>query len=192
MALINKEGFGRQAVSKLFSSIEKSRDISLEKFVNAIGIPLVGKKVAKDISGSVGGSIGAFLDIAEGGGWKRLGLGDAVSKSLSVYFKHNLDSVKELVKEFHFKESFPMNKPNGGSLQGYVFCVTGKLAKFKNREELVKAIEDNGGQVATGVTKKVDYLINNDVESTSGKNKKAKELGVKIIDEDRLLELIGA
>lgn len=192
MALINKEGFGRQAVSKLFSSIEKSRDISLEKFINAIGIPLVGKKVAKDISGSVGGSIGAFLDIAESGGWKRLGLGDAVSKSLSGYFKHHLNSVKELVEEFHFTESFPMNKPTGGSLQDYVFCITGKLAKFKNREELVKAIEDNGGQVATGVTKKVDYLINNDVESTSGKNKKAKELGVKIINEDRLLELIGA
>lgn len=188
MALINKEGFGRQAVSKLLAAIEASRDITLEKFVAALGIPMVGKKVAKDISSGVDGSIDRFFETAKSGAWK--GLGNAVTKSLRRYFQYHLDTAIELAQEFRFAKPEPLNKPTGGSLQDYVFCITGKLAKFKNREELVKAIEDNGGQVATGVTKKVDYLINNDVESTSGKNKKAKELGVKIIDEESFLSLI--
>lgn len=76
-------------------------------------------------------------------------------------------------------------------LSGKTFVITGSVNHFKNRAELQAKIEELGGKATGSVTKKTSYLINNDVESTSGKNKKAKELGVPIISEDEFLEMIG-
>ena len=77
------------------------------------------------------------------------------------------------------------------TISGLTFVVTGDVEKFKNRRELSDFIESKGGKVTGSVTGKTDYLINNDLTSNSGKNKKAKELGIKIISENEFLELVG-
>ena len=74
------------------------------------------------------------------------------------------------------------------SMDGLVFVITGNLVHFKNRNELVKYIEERGGKVTGSVTSKTNYLINNDVNSSSGKNKKARELGIEILSEENLLK----
>ena len=79
----------------------------------------------------------------------------------------------------------------GNTISGLTFVVTGDVEKFKNRRELSDFIESKGGKVTGSVTGKTDYLINNDLTSNSGKNKKAKELGIKIISENEFLELVG-
>ena len=73
-----------------------------------------------------------------------------------------------------------------------VFCITGSLNHFANRDEAAKKIESAGGKVSSGVNAKTSYLVNNDINSTSGKNKKAKELGIKIITEEELIEMLNA
>ena len=86
----------------------------------------------------------------------------------------------------HYKDT--LVKPTGAT---YTFCVTGSVTQWSNRDELKKQLESLGHKVVGGVSSKTDYLINNDIESTTGKNKKAKELGKPIINEDQLKELLG-
>ena len=82
------------------------------------------------------------------------------------------------------------NNNNSKVLNNLTFCITGKLKEYKNRDELIKFIENNGGKVVSTVSKNVNYLINNDINSTSSKNKKAKEYGIPIISEVELKQMI--
>ena len=100
--------------------------------------------------------------------------------------------INNLVKHLIFEEEKnDINKSDTVSLAGRIFVVTGKVKRFKNRDEIKELIESLGGKVTGSVTKNTSYLINNDVNSTSGKNKKAKQLGIKIISEDDFLKLIN-
>ena len=80
------------------------------------------------------------------------------------------------------------DSPAKNALDGKTFCITGKLNHYSNRDELVKVIESMGGKVVSGVTKKTDYLINNDPISNSSKNRKAKELGIQILSEENFFK----
>ena len=114
------------------------------------------------------------------------------------YFKKadNLRTLEHLLTEVNIEKTSTKSENEGGSeensaISGLTFVVTGDVEKFKNRRELSDFIESKGGKVTGTVTGKTDYLINNDVTSNSGKNKKAKELGIKIISETEFLELVG-
>ena len=108
----------------------------------------------------------------------------------------NLRTLEHLLLEVHIENAEAnandeVNIEGNNAISGLTFVVTGDVEKFKNRRELSDFIESKGGKVTGSVTGKTDYLINNDLTSNSGKNKKAKELGIKIISENEFLELVG-
>ena len=112
-----------------------------------------------------------------------------MNNSMKVFIRDNYGWIAELIGEFNFRES-----DNNGNvkqvLEGETFVITGSLKAYKNREELVSVIERNGGKVSGSVSAKTSYLINNDVTSTSGKNKKAHDLGIPIINEGEFIQMI--
>ena len=126
------------------------------------------------------------------------GVGEVMAGVFADYFSkdENLRTLEHLLSEVQI-EKIEVNANDEGSsegnnaISGLTFVVTGDVEKFKNRRELSDFIESKGGKVTGSVTGKTDYLINNDLTSNSGKNKKAKELGIKIISENEFLELVG-
>ena len=185
------EGMGKKSVDRLLDNIEKSKNTTLAQFLSGLGIPLIGRSASKEIQKKFDGNFDNFIDAYEKGfDFNQLNdFGEKMSESLNEYLNKNLDSIKELAKYMTFgviKE----NKEKDNSLEGIVFVITGSLNNYENRDQLKEKIESLGGKVTGSVTKKTNYLINNDVNSNSGKNKKAKELGVKIISEEEFLELI--
>ena len=187
-------GFGAKSAKKLLGSIDKSRHTTLERFLISLSIPMVGKKASNMISEACDGNVEFFFETMDGKGSRFFnhlpGVGDSIINSLQKYWDLYGSEYKELRKEFVFEEKKKNVLPMGNSLAGKTFVVTGSVNHFANREELKKKIESLGGKVTSGVTKKVDYLINNDVNSTSSKNKKSKELGVPIISEEQFLEMV--
>jgi DNA ligase (NAD+) len=104
----------------------------------------------------------------------------------------NYDEADQIVNKYlHLKNTlFIEQKENTSNINGINFVITGKLKKYKNRDELINIIENSGGKVLSSVTKNTNYLINNDINSTSSKNIKAKSLGIPIITEEQLLALL--
>lgn len=184
------DGFGKKSVEKLLKSIEDSRKISFAKFLCALSIPLCGYTYSKAISEECNGMIGRFIQIMltnHAKYFKKIsGIGDSLVKSLDDYFEKHYQDMWELSQEFEFNVQHA--KKNGTSLSGMSFVITGSLTKFKNRDALKEKIESLGGKVAGSVSSKTTALINNDVESTSSKNKKAKSLNIPILSEDDFIE----
>lgn len=191
------DGFGSKSVSKLFQSIEKSRNTTLDRFLYALSIPLVGKTASKAIAEAEDYQFESFMRDMTRTGAKFFssipGIGDSITDSLDEYFDRECSNVWELGKEFTFekpkKVSLSIN--SGKDLTGQTFVVTGSLKHFENRDALKDKIESLGGKVSGSISKKITALINNDVNSTSSKNAKAKSLGVKIVSEDEFLEYIS-
>ena len=156
----------------------------------SLSIPMVGKTASKAISEECEGMIGQFIQIMltnHAKYFKKIsGIGDSLVKSLDDYFEKHYQDMWELSQEFEFNVQHA--KKNGTSLSGMSFVITGSLTKFKNRDALKEKIESLGGKVAGSVSAKTSALINNDVESTSSKNKKAKSLGVPILSEDDFIK----
>ena len=188
------EGFGKKSVGKLLSSIEESRNTSLERFLYSLSIPLLGKSASKMISEAVDYRFEEFMRemTIEGAEYFRNipGIGNVLIQSLDDYFNKNCAAIFKLSKEFTFEKPKSILRTSNSSLDGKTFVVTGSVEHYKNREELKNDIAAHGGKVSGSVSSKTDYLINNDLESNSNKNKKAKELGVKIISENQFLEMI--
>ena len=191
------EGFGKKSVEKLLNSIEKSRDTDLEHFLYSLSIPMVGKSASKMIAEAVDYDVQEFASIMYDKGARFFryltGVGDAIIDSLQTYWNKNESEFMALTFELHFeKKKNPINPIlNNTSLDGKTFVVTGSVEHYKNRDELKNDILAHGGKVSGSVNSKTDYLINNDLESNSSKNKKAKELGIKIITEDELIKMMG-
>lgn len=191
--MIKIDGFGQKSVEKLLKNIEESKNISLDKFINSLSIPLIGSSVSKDIAKFCNYDINVFIkEIDEN---KALnfadidGFGQSMLESINEWWNSNKEEFMELLNEFKFiKEDKDNNK--GIDLTGQIFVITGSLINYKNRDELVSVIESLGGKVSGSVSSKTTYLINNDVLSTSGKNKKAKELNIPIISENDFKTLI--
>lgn len=179
-------GFGEKSVSNVLGSIDACRNCDLESAIAGIGIPLVGRTVAKDLAKRFA-NYGAFKENIEGSfDFSTLGgYGYEMNKALKTFDYSELDYIVE--NYLIFKEE--KNEENEQSLEGLTFCVTGKVNIFKNRDELSAFIESKGGKVIGSVSKNTNYLINNDTESTSAKNKKAKELNIKIIGEQTFMDM---
>lgn len=183
-------GMGAKSVDKLLDSIEKSRAVTLYRFITALGIPNIGSSAAKAISKQFNGDHYDFVQaLANGYDFSQIDdFGEITNKSLHDWW----DSKDPMVELLPVEMNFIVENDVGSSsnLDGKSFCITGSLTHYPNRDALVKAIEDNGGKYVSGVNKKTDYLINNDTTSTSGKNKKAIELNIPIISEDDFLKML--
>jgi DNA ligase (NAD+) len=185
------DGFGKKSIDKLLESIEKSRNTTLDRFIYGLCIPLIGRTASKVIAKEFNNQAEEFYDI-----WchsydftKLDDFGDAMNNSMKAFIRDNYRWIAEFIGEFNFRES----DTNGNVkqvLEGKTFVITGSLKAYKNREELVSVIERNGGKVSGSVSAKTSYLINNDVASTSGKNKKAHDLEIPIISEGEFIQII--
>lgn len=189
-------GFGQKSVDKLLDAIEKSRHIKLENFLYSLSVPLLGKTASKAFSKKCNGNFKTFIDIVNNGckEFRSMdGIGDVIVSSLNNYWKINADKVIDLSNEFTFyAENHNIVKGSeSNNLTGKTFVITGSVSKFKNRNEVKKYIENHGGKVTDSVTSKTSYLVNNDIESNSSKNMKAKKLNIPIITENKLLEIGG-
>ena len=178
---------GEKSISNLLSAIEKAKDISLSAFIYSLGIAQIGKSTAKllakeykTIQSLIRADKESLIGID--------GIGEVVADGILNYFanKNNIDVIEKLISVVRIKE-VEVKEENNSGIFGKTFVITGKLNHFENRGELQVKIEDLGGKVTNSVTKKTDYLINNDVMSNSSKNKKAKDLNIPIIDEEDVL-----
>lgn len=187
-------GFGKKSVDKLLTSIEKSRKTSLERFLYSLSIPLLGKSASKMISEAVDHNFNTFIDemtVKSAEYFRHLpGVGDALINSLNTYWKSHYSEILQLANEFTFETPKLVLDEMPKTLQGKTFVVTGSVNHYKNRDELKADIVAHGGTVVGSVSSKTSYLINNDINSTSSKNQKAKSLGVPIISEDQFLSMI--
>ena len=184
------DGFGKRSTKKLLDSIEKSAYTTLDRFIYALCIPLIGRSASKTISNYFGGDFERFYKegCLQSFDWTQLeDFGEAMSDSMDNYITNNFHEMRNLADNLDFMIPEITSTNN---LSGMTFVITGSLNHFKNREEAKTAIESNGGKVSGSVSAKTSYLVNNDINSNSGKNKKAKELGVKIITEEELVKML--
>ena len=185
---INKAGFGVKSVDNILDAIEKSRDCSLEQFISALGIPLIGRRVAQEICKHISTydelrqKIDSHYDFTQ---WDTFGY-EKFHSLISFDFS-NADIIYKNYIKIQQKE----NNDNEQTLTGLTFVITGKVKKFKNRDEIKALIENAGGKVASSVTSKTDYLINNDISSNTSKNVTAQRLGKPIITEEEFINLFG-
>ena len=175
----NKPGFGDKSVANILEAIENSKNCSLEAFISACGIPLIGRTIAKELCNHFD-SWESFREyINSNKSFEEFyGFGYEMDKSLKDFDFTELDNIK---KNFLTIENNVKSKDE--KLKGKIFVITGKLFTYKNRDAIKADIEGKGGKVASAISSKTSFLINNDINSTSSKNKKAKDLGIPIITE---------
>jgi DNA ligase (NAD+) len=207
------EGFGEKSASNIMRSIDKSRNVEAHRLLYALNIPLCGLDVCKrllaahplanlvsmatatttpDVSPS-GSQLDLFAASPAGSTAEEVfahidGIGPEKSASFVRWFRdaHNLARYQRLLAKLEVTD--PDITPAGTLCEGLTFVITGDVHHYKNRNELKAYIESQGGKVASAVSGSTSFLINNDVTSTSGKNKKAQQLGIPIISEDEFIE----
>ena len=188
------DGFGKKSVNKLLDSIQESRNTELSRFIYALSIPLIGRTASKEIAKVCCDDITIFLGMIKSNQLYELvndidGFGDGMYKSLCNYVKLHMSGIEALSEEFMFeKREYNSIKAD---LSGKIFVITGSLNHYKNRDELVSVIESMGGKVSGSVSAKTSFLINNDTESSSSKNNKAKQLEIPIISEQDFINMIS-
>lgn len=186
---------GAKSVAKLLKSIENSRKTTLDKYLASLSIPLIGKSTARDISNYCHNSIDEFIFIMENTSLEFAaidGVGVAATTSLDDWWQENREMFYLLLEEL--KVELPEEKTeiiNGNILKDMNFVITGSVYHFKNRSELQAKIESLGGKVISSVNAKTNILINNDINSNSSKNLKAKSLSIPIWNETQFLKFIG-
>lgn len=183
------EGFGVKSYERLIESVEKARVTTLPKVIYSLGIANIGLANAKLICRAFDNEIDRMLSASEEEISAIPGIGGVIADAFVSYFKdeRHVSELKKLLAEV----TIPREETAGAqTLQGKTFVITGSVNHFANRNEVKEVIESKGGKVTGSVTSKTDYLINNDVTSTSSKNKKARELGIPILSEEDFLEMI--
>ncbi len=183
------EGFGEKSFNNLISSVKKACDVHMYNFIYALGINHVGLSNAKLLCKHFEFDFESITKATEDELIKIDGFGEVIAHSLNSYFSNedNMSLIKRAMDFIVFAKE-AVNESND-ALSGKTFVVTGDVFEYKNRKELQKDIELRGGKVTGSVTKKTDYLINNDAFSESSKNKKAKELGIPVITEKEFIEM---
>nr|MCR5001564.1 NAD-dependent DNA ligase LigA [Lachnospiraceae bacterium] len=187
--LCKLEGFGEKSYNNLIAAIDTARTVQLPKLIYSLGILNVGLSNAKIICREFGYDIDKLrkADVEELSAID--GVGDVIAGSFVDYFKdekHNRE-LDELLNELTIE--IPRLDSSNEAINGKTFVITGSLEHFENRNALKELIESKGGKVSGSVSARTDFLINNDINSGSSKNKKAKELGVKIITEDDFIKM---
>lgn len=193
--IINLDGFGRKSADNLLEAMGNSRqNVKLENFITALSIPGIGEGQTKVICKKYPTWYEFCRAVEEEDLTQIDGIGEILNRNIKTWFAdpENIEQAFTLASIMEFAKPEFMNKPTLTSqIAGLTFVVTGSVEHFKNRDELKTKIESLGGKCTGSVTKKTDYLINNDVTSVSGKNQKAKDLGVPIISEADFLKMIG-
>lgn len=184
---VKASGFGEKSVDKILNSINQAKQTTLDKVIAAAGIPLIGTSVAKDLAKKFN-SYEEFREaINEGLDFSTFeNYGFEMNKALHSFDYSELDLIVKNYLDIKVKEE---KKNVSKSLEGLTFVVTGKLKKYKNRNELKEQIESFGGKVGNSITKKTNYLINNDNTSTSSKNIAAKNANIPIITEEEFIKI---
>ena len=193
---VKKSGFGEKSVSNILNAIENSKNVTFDKFISSLGIPLIGTTVAKELAKKeyswvqIREDIEGNFDFTQ---WN--GFGEAMSNALKQFDYTEADDIfftylqptmtNPYWVDIHAASSEPKEEL---PLAGKTVVITGKLTKFKNRAELSAAIEKKGGKVAGSVSGNTDYLINNDNTSGSAKNVSAQKLGIPILTEEEFVE----
>ena len=184
------EGFGEKSYQNLTESIEKARTTTLPRVIYGLGIANIGLANAKMICKEFKNDVEAMLQATEEDLSAISGVGGVIAGAFVTYFRQekHLESFRNLLKELVLPEEEGEEKEQ--IFAGVNFVITGSVEHFANRNEVKALIESLGGKVTGSVTSKTNYLINNDVASTSSKNKKANELGIPIISEETFLEMV--
>lgn len=187
--IVNMYGFGRRSYDHLQDSVNHARNTELHSLIYALGIPNIGLSNAKMICRAFDYDIEKVIHAKKDELIEVEGIGEVIADTYTAYFENekNLENVRELLKELKIAE--PEKIDTDSKIAGKVFVITGSVEHFANRNELKALIESKGGKVTGSVTSKTDYLINNDVNSNSSKNKKARELEIPIISEEDFLKL---
>ena len=188
--IVELDGFGKKSYDKLSSSIEKARHTVPARILVALGIPGVGVTTAAQIARACENKWAKISSLSYGELIAINGIGEVMARDYEAFFadEHNKSVVLDLVGELDIDESY---EKAGEALSGEIFVITGSLEHYKSRTELKKEIEAQGGKVAGSVSKNTSYLVTNNPESGSSKNKAAAELGVKIITEDEIRTMLG-
>lgn len=189
--MVKLDGFGETSVNKLLNAIEASKNTTLDRFIYALSIPLIGKSASKTIAKFFDGDFDCFYNsLTIPFNWTALDdFGETMNDSMIRYGIDNYNTVRNLAREMNFEK--PQNVSISNNLSGLTFVITGSLNNFTNRDEAKEKIEAAGGKVSGSVSAKTSYLVNNDIASTSGKNKKAKELNIPIISEEELIKMLN-
>ena len=188
--IVELDGFGKKSYDKLSSSIEKARHTVPARILVALGIPGVGVTTAAQIARACENKWAKISSLSYDELIAINGIGEVMARDYEAFFadEHNKSVVLDLVDELDIDESY---EKAGEALSGEIFVITGSLEHYKSRTELKKEIEAQGGKVAGSVSKNTSYLVTNNPESGSSKNKAAAELGVKIITEDEIRTMLG-
>ena len=188
--IVELDGFGKKSYDKLSSSIEKARHTVPARILVALGIPGVGVTTAAQIARACENKWAKISSLSYDELIAINGIGEVMARDYESFFadEHNKSVVLDLVGELDIDESY---EKAGEALSGEIFVITGSLEHYKSRTELKKEIEAQGGKVAGSVSKNTSYLVTNNPESGSSKNKAAAELGVKIITEDEIRSMLG-
>lgn len=194
------DGFGKTSVDNLLKAINESKNCKFVNVLVAIGIPGIGKSSAKSLakycafveSNTAADKkiLGTFIEMAKNDfDWTELeDVGEVTSNGINQYVKQNVDELSALIPILNIIDDTTTVAAEN-IFGGKTFCITGKLIHFSNREALVEEIEKYGGKVVSSVTAKTNYLITNDKESGSSKNKKAEQYGTSIISEEEFMQL---
>lgn len=188
------EGFGERSATNISRSIEKSRQVEAQRLLYALNIPMVGIDVCRRLLGAypIADLIAQARTATEPELFSHIvGIGPEKSSSFVRWFQDdsNYQLVEHLLPELEVTQTQPQRA--GQQCEGLTFVITGDVHHYKNRNELKAYIESQGGKVAGSVSNSTSFLINNDVTSTSGKNRKAQQLGIPILSEDDFLARFG-
>ena len=188
--IVEMEGFGQKSYDNLMESLERAKETTLPRVIYSLGIANIGLANAKvicrhfdnDLDRIRHASLEEVSDIDT--------IGPVIAGNLVAYFRDedNNRRLDHLMNFLHIQEDSPKQEQ---IFEGMNFVITGSLVHFGNRSEAKELIESLGGKVTGSVTKKTNYLINNDIQSNSSKNKKARELGIPILSEEDFRKLAG-
>lgn len=182
--IIDMDGFGEKSFNNLVQSAETSKLVRPDNFIYSLGITGIGLSNARMICKAFHNDFNKASMATEEELTKVDGIGEILAHEWVKFMnnEHNKHIINDLLKEIHF--NIPLQNEGKQKFEGVTVVITGSLTHYSSRNDLKKIIEDLGGKVTGSVTKNTTYLINNDINSNSSKNKKAKELGVQIISED--------
>ena len=185
------DGFGKKSCDKLLEAVERSRETTLARVLCAVGIPGIGISGARILCANFDDDIDKIREADRETLSSVEGIGPVLAENIAGYFEDERTSsaFDALLTELRINREKKQDAPQ--ILAGKTFVITGKVNHFANRDELKARILSLGGKAAGSVSAKTDYLINNDVTSTSSKNKKARELGIPILSEEDFLAMIS-
>ena len=188
--IIQMEGFGEKSYENLIESLNRAKKTELPRVLYALGIPSIGVANAKMICKELGYDMEKIRHVSEEELAAIDGIGLVIAKSFVDYFKKEgrQEKLDHLLSHLELGEA-PKQKEEQ-IFHGMNFVITGSVEHFSNRKEVKEEIEKRGGKVTGSVTSKTNYLINNDTQSSSSKNKKAKELGIPIISEETFIQMM--